>query len=66
MISVAMAWALSQLAGSDKEYDKKEKKKPAQSYSTNADKKVRFKSILKKFRIKLPIRVYVIYLLRLT
>ena len=48
MVSVAMAIAISQLAGSDNESDGKEKKNPIQASSTNANMKVRLKSVLKK------------------
>ena len=48
MISVAVDSTLSQLAGSYKVSDGEEKNNYAKEPSTNYDKKVRLKSILKK------------------
>ena len=48
VISAEMAFSLSRLAGSDNEYDGEDNKSTAQESSTNADKKVHLKSILKK------------------
>ena len=66
MISGVVDSTLYQLSVSDNKSDGEDNKNSSQAYSANADKKARFKSILKKSRINLPIRVYGIYLLRLT
>ena len=48
MVSAAVAIVLSQLAGSDNESDRDKKNNTTQAYSTNSDKKVCLKIILKK------------------
>ena len=50
MIGAEVASTIYWLYGSDKEPDIEEKKNPSHASSTNTDKKVRLKIILKKFK----------------